>query len=39
VTSYIYVPNDPKVQGASIPDRRWVNIFNTLCGRVAGNCL
>jgi V8-like Glu-specific endopeptidase len=39
VTSYIYVPNDPKVQGASIPDNRWVNIFNTLCGRVAGNCL
>jgi hypothetical protein len=39
VTSYIYVPDDPKVQGASIPDSRWVSIFNTLCGRVAGNCL
>jgi V8-like Glu-specific endopeptidase len=39
VTSYIYVPSDPKVQGASIPDRRWVSIFNTLCARVPGNCL
>lgn len=39
VTSYIYVPSDPKVQGASIPDNRWVSIFNTLCSRVAGNCL
>ncbi|MGZ5199073.1 MAG: trypsin-like serine peptidase [Telluria sp.] len=39
VTSYIYVPSDPKVQGASILDNRWVSIFNTLCGRVAGNCL
>jgi V8-like Glu-specific endopeptidase len=39
VTSYIYVPADPKVQGASILDGRWINILNTLCGRVAGNCL
>jgi V8-like Glu-specific endopeptidase len=39
VTSYIYVPSDPKVQGASIPDRRWVGIFNALCARVPGNCL
>jgi V8-like Glu-specific endopeptidase len=39
VTSYGYVPNDYKVQGASIPDGRWVNLFNTLCGRVSGNCL
>jgi V8-like Glu-specific endopeptidase len=39
VTSYIYVPSDPKVQGASIPDNRWVGIFNTLCARVPGNCL
>jgi V8-like Glu-specific endopeptidase len=39
VTSYVYVPADPKVQGASIPDGRWINILNTLCGRVAGNCL
>jgi V8-like Glu-specific endopeptidase len=39
VTSYIYAPSDPKVQGASIPDNRWVGIFNTLCARVPGNCL
>lgn len=39
VTSYIYTSPDPKVQGASIPDGRWVSIFNTLCGRVPGNCL
>ncbi|GAB3400923.1 hypothetical protein NX774_01860 [Massilia agilis] len=39
VTSYIYVPSDPKVQGASIPDGRWVSIFSTLCSRVPGNCL
>lgn len=39
VTSYGYVPNDAKVQGASIPDARWISILNTLCSRVPGNCL
>jgi V8-like Glu-specific endopeptidase len=39
VTSYIYVPADPKVQGASILDRRWVDLFNETCGFEAGNCL
>jgi V8-like Glu-specific endopeptidase len=39
VTSYGYTSPAPKVQGASIPDRRWIDIFNTLCSRVAGNCL
>ncbi len=39
VTSYIYVPDDPKVQGASILDGRWVNLLNTLCGLQTGNCL
>ena len=39
VTSYGYVSDAPKVQGAAIPDGRWVSIFNTLCARVAGNCL
>lgn len=39
VTSYIYVPSDPKVQGASILDGRWINVFNTVCARAAGNCL
>jgi V8-like Glu-specific endopeptidase len=39
VSSYIYVPSDPKVQGASIPDGRWVDLLKTLCGLEAGNCL
>jgi V8-like Glu-specific endopeptidase len=39
VTSYIYVPSDPKVQGASVPDNRWVRILDFLCSRAAGNCL
>jgi V8-like Glu-specific endopeptidase len=39
VTSYVYVPSDPKVQGASIPDGRWVNLLNFLCGRAPRNCL
>jgi V8-like Glu-specific endopeptidase len=39
ITSYGYTPRDPKVQGASIPDSRWVSIFNTLCARAPGNCL
>jgi V8-like Glu-specific endopeptidase len=39
ITSYGYTPRDPKVQGASIPDSRWINILNTLCGRASGNCL
>lgn len=39
ITSYGYTPRDPKVQGASIPDSRWVNLFNTLCARAPGNCL
>jgi V8-like Glu-specific endopeptidase len=37
VTSYGYTTPDPKVQGASILDNRWVNIFTTICARV-GNC-
>jgi V8-like Glu-specific endopeptidase len=39
ITSYGYSPRDPKVQGASIPDSRWISIMNTLCARVPGNCL
>lgn len=39
VTSDGYIPRDPKVQGQSIPDDRWVNMFAFVCGRVAGNCL
>lgn len=37
VTSYGYVSEAPKVQGASIPDDRWVQIWNSICAR-AGNC-
>jgi len=39
VTSYGYVSADPKVQGASIPDTRWVNLLQTMCGIATGNCL
>jgi V8-like Glu-specific endopeptidase len=37
VTSYIYTDQAPKVQGASIPDKRWISLFKLLCGRT-GNC-
>jgi hypothetical protein len=37
VTSYGYVALDPMVQGASIPDQRWVDIWNIVCGHRAGN--
>ena len=38
VTSYIYTSLDPKVQGASIPDSRWVQLWNIVCARRVGNC-
>jgi hypothetical protein len=41
VTSYHVGPRDnppQKVQGASIPDDRWVRIWNTICAHAAGNC-
>lgn len=37
ITSYGYISTDPKVQGASIPDSRWVQIWNQICART-GNC-
>jgi V8-like Glu-specific endopeptidase len=37
VTSYGYTSEDPKVQGASILDSRWTQMWNTICAR-AGNC-
>lgn len=37
ITSYGYISTDPKVQGASIPDSRWVQIWNLICAR-SGNC-
>jgi V8-like Glu-specific endopeptidase len=38
VTSYGYVSFDPKVQGASVPDSRWVQLWNIVCGHRVGNC-
>lgn len=38
VTSYGYVSEEPKVQGASIPDGRWVQLFLTVCAARGGNC-
>lgn len=38
VTSYGYVSIDPKVQGASIPDNRWVQLWNNVCAHRVGNC-
>jgi V8-like Glu-specific endopeptidase len=37
VTSYGYTSADPKVQGASILDDRWVQLWNMICAR-SGNC-
>ena len=37
ITSYGYVSADPKVQGASVPDSRWVQLWNQICAR-SGNC-
>jgi V8-like Glu-specific endopeptidase len=37
VLSYGYISEAPKVMGASIPDSRWVNLWNTVCAG-AGNC-
>jgi V8-like Glu-specific endopeptidase len=38
VTSYGFVSPLPKTQGASIPDQRWVDLFNLVCANRAGNC-
>jgi len=39
VTSYGYVSLDPKVQGASILDSRWVALWNAVCAHRIGNCV
>jgi V8-like Glu-specific endopeptidase len=39
VTSYGYISPDPKVQGASIPDSRWSDIFNGYCALDPKNCV
>jgi V8-like Glu-specific endopeptidase len=38
VTSYGSLSLDPKTAGASIPDSRFVQMLNTVCGRRVGNC-
>jgi hypothetical protein len=38
VTSYVYNSLDPKVEGASIPDSRFINLLNTICTHRSGNC-
>lgn len=38
VTSYGYVDINPKVQGASIFDSRFVSIMSTICARSPTNC-
>lgn len=38
VTSYGFVSTAVKSQGASIPDQRWVDLFNLVCAHRAGNC-
>jgi V8-like Glu-specific endopeptidase len=38
VTSYGFVSPNPKIQGASEPDQRWVDLFNLVCANNAGNC-
>lgn len=37
VTSYGYISEDPKVQGASIPDGRFIQLLNVVCSN-ASNC-
>lgn len=37
ITSYGYISVDPKVQGSSILDNTWVNLWTNICAR-PGNC-
>jgi V8-like Glu-specific endopeptidase len=39
VTSFSGLVGDTQVQSASVPDGRWVDILNTLCGLRPGNCM
>jgi V8-like Glu-specific endopeptidase len=38
ITSYGFVSPNPKTQGSSVPDQRWVDLFNAVCADGAGNC-
>ncbi len=37
VTSYVYNDEAEKLQGASIPDNRWIQLWKTICAP-SGNC-
>lgn len=38
ITSYGYISPNPKSQGSSVPDGRFMTILNTICAHKAGNC-
>jgi V8-like Glu-specific endopeptidase len=38
VTSYGPIATTPLYEGASIPDSRWVAVYNAICAHRAGNC-
>jgi len=38
VTSFVYISPNPKAEGSSIPDNRFVTLLNVICGHQAGNC-
>jgi V8-like Glu-specific endopeptidase len=38
IASYISTSTAPHYLGSSIPDNRWVTLYNTVCGFRAGNC-
>jgi V8-like Glu-specific endopeptidase len=38
VTSYIFTSVDPKIQGASVFDNRFITLYNTICAHKVGNC-
>lgn len=38
VTSYGYLSVDPKAEGASNPDNRFISLLNLICAHKVGNC-
>ena len=38
VTSWGYISDSPKIQGASTPGAEWVNLWNQVCAANPGNC-
>jgi hypothetical protein len=39
IASYIASSVSPKYVGSSVPDSRWVSLWNLVCGLRAGNCV